>query len=76
MDNNAIKFNVMEGMKFRFRGPHPLEGASLTVGPVMTTCPCCGGELWTVAELPGCLISSDSLEMVKEGQAEDEQAAD
>lgn len=73
MDNNAIKFNVMAGVKFRFREPHPLEGTSLTVGPLMTTCPCCGGELWMVEELPGCLISSDSLELVQEESEKDGQ---
>ena len=71
--NNLITLNIMEGMKFRFRSPHPLDHLPLTVGTLKTTCPCCGGELWTVEELPGCMISSDSLEMVQEDQAEDGQ---
>lgn len=69
----VIDFNINEGKKVRFRSPNPLANKILTVGTLKTTCPCCGGELWTVAELPGCMISADSLEMVQEDPAEDGQ---
>lgn len=67
----TIKFNLMEGMKFRFRQPHPLDMV-LTIGPLMFLCPCCGGELWTAEELPGCMIAADCLELVQNTSEEPE----
>lgn len=69
----VIDFNINEGKKVRFRSPNPLANKILTVGTLKTTCPFRGGELWTVEELPECIISADSLEIVQEDQEEDGQ---
>lgn len=60
-----MEINLNAGKKCRFVQPHPLT-MKLTVGLFKTGCPCCGKELWTVEELPGCLIAASRLLILEE----------